>query len=296
MKDYLPLPHIPQHILAELRALNLKTRFSRELQKWLLSLVVLGIALVVWPSVSQSQILVSGRSLDWNYIAGLPREEAIALAYSPEYSQYQLGILNLVFRIWAEEDPVKAYDRLLSLSNDFDKTLIETQIIERWMLIDPGSAMAAAANSESRQTFELALRVYAHVDPVAALALAQGYGPRVGEAAWTGIVEGVASSNPELAAQYVATLGPDGEYLVDAFIAALAIENPATALDWLLEHFPRQTRHYDSVASFFYIRNPIEAFAYLDQMDDGVAKDAFAKALYQAKSVNEASRAVSGLD
>ena len=253
-------------------------------------------ALVVWPSIPQSQVLVSGRSLDWNYIARLPRDEAIELASSPEYSQYQLGILNLVFRIWAEEDPVKAYDRLLSLSNDFDKTLIETQIIERWMLIDPGSAMAAAANSESRQTFELALRVYAHVDPVAALALAQGYGPRVGEAAWTGIVEGVASSNPELAAQYVATLGPDGEYLVDAFIAALAIENPATALDWLLEHFPRQTRHYDSVASFFYIRNPIEAFAYLDQMDDGVAKDAFAKALYQAKSVNEASRAVSGLD
>jgi len=31
-------------------------------------------------------------------------------------------------------------------------------------------------------------------------------------------------------------------------------------------------------------------------MDDGVAKDAVANALYQAKSVNEASRAVSGLD
>ena len=259
-------------------------------------MVVLGVALVAWPSIPQSQVLVSGHSLDWNYIAGLPREEAIALAYSPEYSQYQLGILNLVFQIWAEEDPVAAYDRLLSLSNDFDKTLIETQIIERWMLIDPSSAMAAAANSESRQTFELALRFYAHRDPVAALALAQEYGPRVGAAAWTGIVEGVASTNPQLAAQYVATLGQDGEYLVDAFIAALAIENPATALDWLLEHFPRQTKHYDTVASFFYIRSPVEAFAYLDQMEDGVAKDALAEALYQAKSVNEASRAASGLD
>ncbi len=253
-------------------------------------------ALVVWPSIPQSQVLVSGRSLDWNYIARLPRDEAIELASSPEYSQYKLGILNLVFRIWAEEDPVEAYDRLLSLSNDFEKTLIETQIIERWILIDPGSAVAAAANSESRQTFELAFRSYAHRDPVAALALAQEYGTRVGKTEWTGIVEGVASTNPQLAAQYVATLGQDGEYLVDAFIAALAIENPATALDWLLEHFPRQTKHYDSVASFFYIRSPVEAFAYLDQLEDGAAKDALTDALYQAKSVNEASRAVSGLD
>ena len=228
----------------------------RMTSRGLITLIALSVTLVGWPSIPQSQVLFSGRSLDWNYIARLPREEAIALAYSPDYGQYQLGVLNLVFQMWAEEDPVAAYDRLLSLSNDFEKTLIETQIIERWMLIEPSRAMAAAANSESRQTFELALSFYAHRDPVAALALAQEYRARVGEAAWTGIIEGVSSSNPQLAAQHVATLGRDGEYLVDAFIAALAIENPITALDWLLEHFPQQTEHYDTIASFFILEVP----------------------------------------
>jgi hypothetical protein len=261
-----------------------------------ISLIAVSFVLALSPDAPQSQVLDSGRSLDWNYIARLPREEAIELAFSPEYRRAKSGILNLVFQMWAAEDPVAAYERLLSLSNDFEKTLIETQVIEKWMLIDPSSAMAAAANSESRQTFELSLRFYAHRDPVAALALAQEYGARVGEAAWTGIIEGVSSTNPELAAQYVATLGEDGEHLVDAFIAPLAIENPATALDWLLEYFPRQTRHYDTIASFFYVRSPAEAFAYLEQMEDGAAKEAFAKSLNQAKSVNEVSRARSGLD
>jgi hypothetical protein len=243
----------------------------------------------------QVQLVVPGNSFDWNIIPRLPREEAIALAYSSEYSQYRPGILSLVFLLWAEEDPPAAHQRLLLLANDFEVAGIEVQIIRRWLLSDASGAMFAAANSDQAETFELALRDYAHQDAVAALEVAQEYGNRMGPAEWTGVIAGVASNNPRLAAQRVASFGEDGAYLIDVFIGGLMVESPTEAIDWLLKHFPENTGHYESIASFFFIRDPAGAFSYLENMRDSAAKDALTAGLCQAKSTNEASRAISVL-
>lgn len=243
----------------------------------------------------QPQLRVPGNSFDWNQIARLPREEAIALAYSSEYSQFRPGILSLVFRFWAEEDPAAAHARLLLLANDFDIAGIEVQIIKRWLLTDASAAIAAAAYSDRAATFEMALRDYAHQDPEAALAATQEYANEMGKAEWTSVIEGVAGRNPRLAAQRVASLGEEGAYLIDGFIGHLIIESPIDAIEWLLAYFPENTDHYDSIASFFFIQAPADAFSYLHEMRDGAAKNAFVAGLCQAKSTNEASRANSGL-
>ena len=238
----------------------------------------------------------SGGSFDWNAILRLPREDAIALAYLSQYSQYRPGILNLVFGFWATEDPAAAHARLLLVSNDFETTGIEIQVIKSWMQTDAPSAIAAAASSNSPEIFEMALSDYAHQDPEAGLTIAQEYGTRLGPEAWTAVITGMASRNPQLAAQYIASLGEDGTYLIDAFIDNLIVADPEQTMNWLLAYFPDDTSHYDGIASFFYIRSPVDAFAYLDQMHEGAGKDTFAEALCRARSTNEASRAISSLD
>ena len=248
------------------------------------------------PVSAQPRLVAGPNQTNWGHLIQLPREDAIALAFSPEYQQFQPGILNLVFRMWAMEDPGAAHERLLSLPGDIDTGRIEVQIIEAWLRTDPDAAIAAAADSENAQTFEMVLRSYAHLNPVAALAAATEYDARLEKPGWTGIMEGVASRNPELAAQHVASLGPDGTYLIDAFIYGFAREYPDRAMDWLLAYVPQQTHHYDAIASIFYIRNPAEAFEYLEGMQQGAARNAFNVALCQAESVNQASRAASALE
>ena len=260
------------------------------------SLFVLGLSFAISPPLAQPQLRRSADTFDWESVVRLPGEEAIKLANLPVYREYQMGILNLVFRMWALEDPSAAYDRMLVLPEAVDSSLLASSIIEQWLRIDPHNAMAAAANADDAQTFESALRIYAHQDPVNALAITQAYGDSVGKTAWTGVIEGISSSAPELAAEYIASLGTDGEYLIGAFITQLTLKSPATALDWLQANFPRQNKHYDTIASFFYIRNPAEALAYLQRMPDGRAKRAYGRALSRARSVNEESRALSGLD
>lgn len=245
---------------------------------------------------AQPRLVTSASSLNWGAIVALPREDAIALAFSPDYQQFRPGILNLVFRLWASEDPVAAHERLLSLSGDVDTGLIEVQVIEAWLRTDPVAAIAAAADSANAQAFEMALRTYAHHNPVAALEAAQEYAARLEEPAWTGILEAVASSNHELAAQHVASLGPSGAYLIDTFIVPFAREHPGEAMDWLLTFFPQQTSHFEAIASIFYIQSPTDAFRYLGGMQQGDTRNVFTVALCQAKSVNEVSRAASALE
>ena len=43
-------------------------------------------------------------------IVSLPRKEAISMALQPEYEDIRPGILNIVFRMWAMEDPIGAFE------------------------------------------------------------------------------------------------------------------------------------------------------------------------------------------
>ena len=243
---------------------------------------------------AQSRLAVA-QSIDWNAILRLPREDAIALAYSAEYDQFRPGILSIVFRIWASTDPIGAHNRLTTLPRDAAVDGIEMQVIKNWMAQDPRAALTAAVESPNTQAFPMAMNEYAHLDPEKALSIAQEYGSTLGEAEWSGIVRGVADTRPDLAAEHVASLGNDGEYLLGEFIDHLILRDPAGAFDWLLTHFPNNTDHVDAIATAFFVRDPEHAFVYLTQMREGTTKRKFTKSLCQAKAVNEESRAASRL-
>jgi hypothetical protein len=232
--------------------------------------------------------------MDWNSILSLPPEEAIALAYSVEYRPYAAGILGIVFSQWAKQDPQAAYDRMLELRADFNVPHLENQVLKYWLTRDPEAALSAAAGS-GREVFGLAIQDYAHLDPEAALMAASQFQDLLGQAGWQGVIRGVASIQPDLAADYVAGLGIDGEPFVDLVVGSLQPEQPEAALNWLLAHYPRITRHYESIATFFFVQDPEAAFLYPDRMADPEARRKFERALCRAREINESSRLGSAL-
>jgi hypothetical protein len=236
----------------------------------------------------------TSRGMDWNSVLSLPPEEAIALAYSTEYRPYAPGILGMIFQQWARHDPRAAHSRVLGVSADFDLPHLENQVLKHWLTSDPEAALSAAAGS-GREVFGLAMQDYAHLDPEAALAATSQFHDLLGQAGRRDVIRGVASIQPHLAADHVATLGVDGEPFVDLIVASLQPEHPETALNWLLAHYPRITSHYDSIATFFFVQDPESAFLYPDRIADPEARTKFERALCRAREINEPSRQASAL-
>jgi hypothetical protein len=244
---------------------------------------------------TQPALVAAESGLDWNRVLSLPREEAIALAYLPEYARFRPGILNLVFRMWALEDPPAAHARLLTLAGELDIAPTEIQIIEQWLRFDPPTALAAAAESVRPMVLPMALAAFARQAPTAALEVTHGHAAMLAPAELGLVIGAVAGSDPLLAAEYTASLGAQGAALVEYLIHALARMDPAYALDWLQQHYPDQISWFEGIASVYFIADPARAFAYLEGMEPGSGQRVFADGLCRAMSVNAESRARSAL-
>ena len=223
-------------------------------------------------------------------VVGLPREEAIATVLQPEYEAVRPGILNIVLQLWAREDPAAAYASFKTLPEFEYSYLLEAQTLQLWLNSDPDTALSIAANSSYETTFLLVLQEAAHNLPEFALEAARTYQALMGDAEWRVVIEGIASSNPELSAQQVAAMHPDGAYLIDSFIFALARKDVVAAIQWLLSYYPDSVDSLESVASIFYIQDTKAAFDYISRIPAGPFRDSYEQALLQAQETNQASR------
>lgn len=253
------------------------------------SILLIFTSLPLWAQ-STIQVAPNNDVVSMSSVIALPREEAIATALQPEYAAVRPGILNIVLQVWAREDPAGAYAAFEALP-EFDYShLLEAQTLQLWLNSDPETALAIAADSSYETSFKLVLQEAAHNLPEFALDAARTYQAMVGEDEWQVVIEGVASSNPQLAAQQVAAMRPDGEYLIDGFIIGLAREDVVGAIQWLLTYYPDSTDSLESIASISYIQDAEAAFEYLTRIPAGPFRDSYEQALLQAQEINQASR------
>ncbi len=249
------------------------------------------IALTSIQSAAQPVLQSPARSglESFSTILSLPRDEAIATALQPEHEEIRPGVLNIVFRKWAIQDPQGAYTAYKSLpALDYDY-LIETQILQNWLRVDLETALELAANSENEETFGLVLRDAAYINPNAALAIARHYESIMDIEDWRSVIEGIASNEPYLAAEQVALMNSEGEYLIESFIYHLARQDIVASIQWLLQNSPDNVQYFESIASIFYIQDANAAFEYVSRIPSGPARDAYEQALLKAQKINEAS-------
>ena len=226
-------------------------------------------------------------------IVSLPREEAISMALQPEYEHIRPGILNIVFRMWAMEDPIGAHEAYESLPVlDYDNH-IEAKILEIWSQTDPTTALEIAAASASADTLPLVLRDVAMKNPEALLSVTEALLSvtnavylQIGREEWRAIIQGISSNNPQLAARLVANMGPDNDYLIESFIYALAREDVVASLQWLMDYYPEGIEYLEPIASIFYIQDSEAAFDFISYLPAGTMRESYEQALKQAQKIN----------
>lgn len=211
-------------------------------------------------------------------------EELLALPQS----QNQTQKLSVLITMWARFEPSDAYIALQS--NTFPPTLpisvLESMVISNWLTISPNDAIQAAINSPYPEILDLAFRDYAHQDGDAAVTLARSLKERITMDTWTGIIEGIASSEPLSAANYVLEFGDSGKQLISGFIYLLSVQDPAGAIDWLLEHYPDQTEHYDALTSRFFAIDPQGAWRYVSSLPTSLYKEKLIFSLDRAEKIS----------
>jgi hypothetical protein len=225
----------------------------------------------------------------------MPREEAIAMALSPAYAEYRQGILSLVFRRWALEDPAAAHSRLREMRDATDIGLIEIQVIEAWTLRDPDAALNAAQRAVDPNALGMALSAMARRTPGQSLDLATSGTLNLSDADKERLLTAVAGYDPRMAAAEAAAQGPSGAELAESFIYDLARVDPVEAMDWLQQHHPHPGQYYDAIASIFFVHDPAAAFGYLRRMTPGSDRRRFEVVLCRAREINEVSRRESAL-
>lgn len=223
-------------------------------------------------------------------IIGLPPEQAIATSLLPEYESIRPGILNIVFQRWATTEPESAYLAYESLPASEHSYRLESQILQSWLLTDAEAAIAKAANSNNEESFALVMREAAFRNPRAAIEATQIFDNRMGRNEWRAVIEGVGSNNSLLASQLVASMQPDGEYLIESFIHGLAREDVVASIQWLLTNFPDNLEFYEAIASVFYIQDSDAAFEYIARLPAGPIRDSYERALLRAQEINGPSR------
>jgi len=243
-------------------------------------------------SSAQPPILVApnSRTESMGSIIGMPPEQAIATALLPEYESIRPGILNIVFQRWSIQDPENAYAAYESLPTSEYSYLLESQILQYWLLTDPEAALAKAAYSNNEESFALVIRDAAFKNPRAAIAATEVYASKMGSDEWRAVIEGVGSNDSLLAAQLVASMQPEGEYLIESFIYSLAREDVIASIQWLLTNFPDSLEFYEAIASIFYIQDSAAAFEYISRLPTGPIRDSYAQALLRAEETNDPVR------
>jgi hypothetical protein len=218
-------------------------------------------------------------------IVSLPRKEAISMALQPEYEHIRPGILNIVFRMWAMEDPIGAHEAYESLPVlDYDNH-IEAIILQFWSQTDPTTALEIAAASASADTLPLVLRHVARKNPEAVLSWIDAFYLQIGREEWRAIIEGI--SSPQLAARLVADMRPDDDYLIESAVYALAREDVVASLQWLMDYYPERIEYLEAIASIFYIQDSEAAFAFISYLPAGTMRESYEKALIQAQEINQ---------
>ena len=263
--------------------------------KWLTLAVSLGVfagivfSLVLLSSYqlkAQPGILVGpgdgGKSM--SAIVSLPRKEAISMALQPEYEHIRPGILNIVFRMWAMEDPIGAFEAYESLPILDYGYLIEAQILQTWSQTDPTTALEIAATSASADTLPLVLRHVAMKNPEAVLSWIDAFYLQIGREEWRAIIEGL---SPQLAARLVANMRPDDDYLIESAVYALAREDVVASLQWLMDYYPERIEYLEAIASIFYIQDSEAAFDFISYLPAGTMRESYEQALIQAQEINQ---------
>ena len=196
--------------------------------------------------------------------------------------------IAVLFQLWPRFRPREAYQALHSsqLPDVFPLSVVEGMVISNWLKIDPDLAMQAAVNSNYPENLDLAFRMYAHQDGDAAFNLAKSLQSKVTMDTWLGIIEGISSWDPRRAADYVLEFGPGGEALISGFIYMLATQEPVFAIDWLLEHYPDETEHYDAIVARYFAINPIEAKSFIESLPDSRNKIQLLTSLERAEKIS----------
>jgi hypothetical protein len=247
------------------------------------------LAMTMSPLAAQSLVVKppDNNAESMSSIVALPREEAIATALQPEYEDIRPGILNIIFRLWSMEDPASAYSGYQSLPTLDYSYLIETQILQQWLRSDLEIALNIAAQSAHEESFRLVLRDAAYIDPVATLSYANTYSENMGRGEWRAVIDNIASNDPQLAAQQVAAMKPEGEYLIESFIYNLAREDSVASIQWLVNNYPNSTEYLEAIASIFYIKDSAAAFEYISRIPAGPLRDSYEQALLKAQEINK---------
>ena len=107
---------------------------------------------------------------------------------------------------------------------------------------------------------------------------------------WSGIFDNVASRNVRLAVESIEALGDEGKKFLDSVVGAYAIDDVKAATTWLVEHYPSEDRHFDTLTSRLLVVDPTGAEEFLDSIVDLTVRKKLQKSLKRAINISKGIR------
>lgn len=243
---------------------------------------------VLAKSISRESILQQREQAINRSIPSYPDAIQEALSFADPIATTQR--INILYKIWAHQSAAEAYQSLLEteLPPSLSKKGMQSMIITSWIKQDPEAAIQAALETNDVETIETAFRDFAYHDGANAMKVARQL--TLDDRVWSGIFANVASRDVLLAVRNVEALGEEGRKFVASVIAPYAIFDIKAAIEWLIERYPEEDQHFDSLTSFLRVRDPDGASAFLSQITDPSVRKKMLLSLERAVKISRGIR------
>lgn len=235
-------------------------------------------------SILQQRVQAMNRS-----IPSYPDAIQEALSFADPIATTQR--INILYRLWASQSAAEAYQSLLEteLPPSLSKKRMQSMIISTsWIKQDPEAAIQAALETNDVETIETAFRDFAHQDGANAMKVARQL--TLDDRVWSGIFDNVASRDVLLAVRNVEALGEKGRKFIASVITPYAIFDIKAAIEWLIERYPEEDQHFDSLTSFLRVKDPDGASAFLSQITDPSVRKKMLLSLERAIKISKGIR------
>lgn len=243
---------------------------------------------VLAKSISRESILQQREQAMNRSIPSYPDAIQEALSFADPIATTQR--INILYKIWAHQSPAEAYQSLLEteLPPSLSKKGMQSMIITSWIKQDPEAAIQAALETNDVETIETAFRDFAHQDGANAMKVARQL--TLDDRVWSGIFDNVASRDVLLAVRNVEALGEKGRKFIASVITPYAIFDIKAAIEWLIERYPEEDQHFDSLTSFLRVKDPDGASAFLSQITDPSVRKKMLLSLERAIKISKGVR------
>ena len=245
---------------------------------------------VLAKSISRESILQQREQAMNRSIPSYPDAIQEALSFADPIATTQR--ISILYRLWARQSPAEAYQSLLETelppSPSMFKKVTQSMIITSWIKQDPEAAIQATLETNDVEMIETAFRDFAYQDGANAMKVARQL--TLDDRVWSGIFDNVASRDVLLAVRNVEALGEKGRKFIASVITPYAVFDIKAAIEWLIERYPEEDQHFDSLTSFLRVKDPDGAAAFLSQITDPSVRKKMLLSLERAIKISKGIR------